>query len=356
MSRFQVLDAANLVDRARWLSIWSESRDREPFAHPTYAELFAAGASAHTAWFERPEGEVLFPFIMRPLSALPWCPAALANHVDLVSPYGYGGPLVLRGRPDTLAQGFWRAFDEWARKHGVVSVFSRLSLFEEQRLPWLGGEVENNVNVVVRFDLDEDAHWRRYKSKVRKNVNKATRNGLTCTVERDSAHLDDFLRIYEATMDRNNAGKGYYFDRSFYERIVEEMPDSFLFVHTWLEGRIISTELVLAGARHLYSYLGGTEAEAFDVRPNDLLKHAVCMDGMAKGLEAFVLGGGYQPRDGIFRYKLAFAEDGEVPFLVGQRVVAPEAVGQLELARRSAEAGWEPSEGYFPTYRAPSST
>lgn len=352
MSEFCILSAANPDDRARWMQVWQASSDREPFAHPTYAELFADGGTALAAYYSDASGEVLFPVIARPLSALAWCPIDYAEHVDLVSPYGYGGPFVLSGEGGALADGFWPAFDAWARERGVVAVFSRLSLFEEQRLPWPEGVVENNVNVVVRFDLDEDAHWRRYKSKVRKNVNKARRSGVTCTVERDGAHLDDFLRIYEATMDRNDAGKGYYFDRSFYERIVAEMPESFLFVHTWWEGRIVSTELVMAGARHLYSYLGGTEVEAFDVRPNDLLKHEVCAEGMAKGLEAFVLGGGYKPRDGIFSYKLAFAKDGEVPFHVGQRLLMPEVAGELVEARRGSEADWEPAPGYFPPYRA----
>ena len=44
---------------------------------------------------------------------------------------------------------------------------------------------------------------------VRKNVKKALRNDLEILIEAKTDHLDEFLRIYNGTMDRNDA-KTYY--------------------------------------------------------------------------------------------------------------------------------------------------
>ncbi len=88
-----------------------------------------------------------------------------------------------------------------------------------------------------------------------------------------------------------------------------------------LTGRVVSTELVLVSDAHYYSFLGGTLQDAFVHAPNDLLKHAVIEHGHGAGKTHYVLGGGDQPGDGIFRFKLAFDPEGVVPFF-GIQLVA----------------------------------
>ena len=84
------------------------------------------------------------------------------------------------------------------------------------------------------------------------------------------------------------------------------------------EGKIISTELVIYGTENAYSYLGGTDRDYFDVRPNDYLKYEIIKWAKAKGLKNFVLGGGYGADDGIFQYKLCLAPHGEYDFYIGR--------------------------------------
>ena len=114
------------------------------------------------------------------------------------------------------------------------------------------------------------------------------------------------------------------------------------------DGTVVSTELVLRGDRTCYSFLGGTRQEAFPMSPNDLLKHDVIEHAAAAGLEHYVLGGGYQQGDGIFRYKKAFDPTGTVPFHGVQLVPDADA---YEAACSAASA---PDTSFFPRYRAPS--
>ncbi len=133
---------------------------------------------------------------------------------------------------------------------------------------------------------------------------------------------------------------------------MRELTGGALLLNVWHEGQIISTELTLRSTKTLYSFLGGTLAEHFDLRPNDLLKHHAILWAKAAGLQRFVLGGGYGGEDGIYRYKLAFAPQGTLPFCVLNRVHDAEAEAALVAARRRAEPGWEPQEGFFPSYRS----
>ena len=118
---------------------------------------------------------------------------------------------------------------------------------------------------------------------------------------------------------------------------------------------MVSSELVLVSEERVYSFLGGTLPEAFASRPNDLLKHEVALWARSRGKRQFVLGGGYQPDDGIYRYKLAFAPGGEADFCTYRHVCLPEtydALVQARAAKAEAEGeSWAPPESFFPAYR-----
>nr|WP_240148372.1 GNAT family N-acetyltransferase [Diaminobutyricibacter tongyongensis] len=206
-------------------------------------------------------------------------------------------------------------------------------------------------NVVCDLGLEPDALWMSFDQKVRKNVKKAQRSGVVVEVDTTGSRFDEFIAIYEATMDRRGADGGYYFQREFFEAIHREMPGQFAYFHALLDGAVISTELVLLSQESGYSFLGGTLDHAFAVRPNDLLKYEVMRWLAESGRRWFVLGGGYEAGDGIFRYKRAFAPNGIRPFAVGMRIIDPDSYRRL-VEHRQAEQAEPLRQGFFPEYRA----
>jgi hypothetical protein len=352
---FRVLDASVPTEREAWIAQWHAWPEREVMAHPDYVALFTAtGQRALCATAGTPAGGALFPFILRPLSLEPWATSD-ETRSDLTTPYGYGGAFCW-GDTTTLSADFWPAFGDWARERGVVNLFARLSLFPEQQIDFDGTVTERQSNVVRTLGLPAEDLWRDYAHKVRKNVSKARRSGLNVEIDEDAARLANFLTIYSATMDRRAARSDYYFSESFFRTLAERLPGQYAFFHVLHQDRIVSTELVLVSATHMYSFLGGTLKDAFDLRPNDLLKHAVIEWGAARGKRAFVLGGGYGADDGIFRYKLSFAPTGAVPFRIGTRIFDASANSELIAARtewaRSLGEDWQVRDDFFPAYRA----
>lgn len=346
---FHVYRAESPDERARWLAAWEASPGREPSCHPTYVELFArAGERARLAHYQAAGGAVLYPFIQRPISALPW--AAGDARCDLSSPYGYGGPYA-DGDAVGSAPDFFTELDAWAQAEGVVSSFTRLSLFDDE-LPQLPSAPSPRFGNVVRdLELSEDELWRDYAHKVRKNVKRAEAAGLSVSVDHGFDTLEAFINIYTSTMERRAASESFYFGAEFFTRLVRELPQGVVLFNVWHDGEIISTELTLRSTKTLYSFLGGTRAEHFELRPNDLLKHRAILWAKSQGLLRYVLGGGYGSEDGIYRYKLAFAPHGSRPFQVLNRTHDAEAEALLLALRRRAEPGWEPQPGFFPSYR-----
>jgi len=352
MSDWQVLNADVISEKAKWLELFARWDRSEVSAHPDYLRLFASGTESVICLFYGDESDfALFPLIFRPLSTLAWV-GERNDWCDLVSPYGYGGPFV-QGSPDQ--DKFWDAFEDWARSQKVVSLFVRLGLFPDQLLPFRG-EVEYKYdNVVVPLTSSLDTLWREFDHKVRKNVTRAKNENLRVITDPDGRYLNEFLDIYYGTMERRSASEGYYFPREFFSDLVTNLSGGIRFFHVLDVDRIISTELVLVSAEHIYSFLGGTHSDAFAKRPNDLLKYAIIEWGIENQKKAFVLGGGYEPDDGIFRYKRSFSPKGILPFNVAKRIFDQNRYDQLIEMHRCFEstAGheWMPSPGYFPLYR-----
>jgi hypothetical protein len=353
--RFRVLDAGTSQGRLDWQKSWLRLPSQEVMAHPDYAPLFARPCDRTVCVVgEEPEGAVLFPLILRPLSVEPWSRSA-ERRWDAVSPYGYGGPFAWgrRSQGDAL---FWQGYAQWCEQEGIVSTFARLSLFEEQLACMPQPAEELGRNVVVRLESGAEELWRRYDTKVRRWVRTAERAGLEVEQDWEGARLGDFTSIYWHTMQRNGASPWYYFRRSFFEVIVDRLRGRFVFFHTLDHGKVVSSDLMLCCQEHVYYFLGGTFADAFAYGPNYILKHRALAWAAGAGKKAFVLGGGYKEGDGLIRYKRAFSPTGEVPFRAARLMHSEGEYRALVSDRAAFEEcqgrPWAPQVGYFPAYRS----
>jgi hypothetical protein len=352
---FEIWDATIPAERAAWLALWKTWPNREVFAHPSYGELFTKEHDRFLcASFVIPgRGAVLYPFVQRRISIGDKDSEPLT---DLISPYGYGGPYFWGlDASDGVGEIFWSKFDSWAVANRVVTEFLRFDLHSGALLAYPGEKVVRSQNVVVPLDGSWDEIWMRFEHKVRKNVKKAQRGGVTVQVDLDGTFLPEFLELYEGTMDRREAGEGYYFGRAFFEKLNRELPGQFAYFHASLDDRIVSTELVLISARSVYSFLGGTDSAVFAHRPNDLLKYEVMRWAREQGKLDFVLGGGARPGDGIERYKRSFAPDGVVDFTTGQRILLRQLHDNLIAMHKqevfSSGDVWPEESNFFPMYR-----
>ncbi len=267
------------------------------------------------------------------------------QYYDLISPYGYGGFLGQISDYDALN----RSYNAYCVEQGYVCEFVRFELFTDYHRHY-DGQVESRTHNVVRsLELSLNEMWMDFKQKVRKNVKRANENNLEIVIENTGEYLADFLEIYYSTMDRSNAENDYYFSKKFYDTL-NTMKDNIMYFHVLHAGKVISTELVLYGAEHAYSYLGGTNRDYFDLRPNDFLKYEIIKWAKEKGLKSFVLGGGYGADDGIFQYKACLAPNGIVDFYIGRKIFDPNRYDQL-VALRAQENPACRTSTYFPQYR-----
>lgn len=345
----RILDPADRDDLATWHRLWEESTHQLPFAHPGVAGPLGEGAGRLLAvTMQWQDSSVLYPLILRD------APGGLR---DVISPYGYGGPLVSGDAPaDELAAQFWAYFEEWAREQRVVSEFARLSLFDDV-LPHPGRLRERNPNLVREIEPDREALWAASSSKVRQNARRALRADLTVRFVEDASMIEDFHSVYTGTMERLDSASWYRFDVPFFSALHDGVPDRLLYVTAERDGRPISIDLMLLGRDTAYYFLGGTEMEASRDRPNDLVKMSVMEWLSDHGYRWYVLGGGLTSGDGLERYKRGFAPKGERMFRTAERVLDAGLYDRLVAERRAeaadARRAFDEESAFFPLYRAP---
>lgn len=351
-ARFRVLDPSSEDDRAAWIEAWEVSPGREVFAHPAYLELFSSTAARpRCAILASTQGTVMYPFLLRRVPAGSALGPSGHPAWDVSGPYGYGGAFWWGADREGLATEFWPAFGAWARAAGIVSEVVRLSLFEESILPHQGEVRDMRANVVVPLVDEVEAIWRRFAHKVRKNVNRANRSGVTVRKDSSAYGLNQFLEVYDSTMNRRAASEEYRFEFDCFSQLYRSLSGKFEIFNAYFAGRVVSSELVLVSNEYVYSFLGGTIAEYFGVRPNDLLKYEIIRWSKDIGKRYYVLGGGYEPDDGIFRYKLGFAPGHAVRFRVANRIWDEDRYRALVGSRAASDPAWVPRAGFFPEYR-----
>jgi len=349
---FLLLDVSLPEQRACWEQLWQSWPQKDIVAHPAYAQLFAKPQDRVVCACQLSDaGGILFPLIVRPLSAEPWIDGE-TDTCDLVSPYGYGGPF---GWGACDVEGFWKGFDQWARANRVVSLFTRLSLFKDQLIPFCGEVQCKGPCVIVSLDQQPADVLKSYNKAARENVRQAKRCGVSVEPDPECRRLAEFFNIYSVSMSRLEALPLYHFSKGFFEKLITGLSDRVMMFHAIHQERVVATELLLLSEDYLYSFLGGTLEEGFPLRANPLLRHEINLWARDHGKRKVLLGGGYPGRDGLLRYKRRFAPNGDVPFYVGTKVFNRAAYDDLINKRavweRLRKNSWLPPSDFFPAYR-----
>ncbi|WP_100615843.1 GNAT family N-acetyltransferase [Confluentibacter citreus] len=262
---------------------------------------------------------ILMPFILR---KVPYKDQS-ETYFDVISPYGYSGPLFNEDMSRGYLIEFWDEVDAWYKQNNVISEFIRFSLDHNHQF-YSGVLVPTLINVKGEL-IEKEAQWNNFKSKVRNNYRKSVSNNLIAKfVSKDITNyeIETFYDIYIKTMSRIGADTDYFYDIDYFKNIIKLSKENFLIAFVFKDDVAISTELILISGNTLYSYLGGTLADYFDLRPNDFLKIEVMKWARANNYKYYLLGGGRVDYDSLYHYKKSFfPNDNDIIYYTGRKIV-----------------------------------
>ncbi|MFD2562436.1 GNAT family N-acetyltransferase [Aquimarina rubra] len=297
---------------------------------------------------------ILMPFVLRKIKIND----KEYPYNDVISPYGYSGPLFNDNvSSEDLAQ-FWNYVDAWYKENNIVTEFVRFSLNENHE-NYSGSLIQTLSNVKGHLLENFEDQWNAFLPKVRNNYRKAVNYNLDFKVFHKDQITKDTIKIfhdiYVDTMTRNKADSIYFFSETYFEDLILSNLDNFSIVIVYHEGVPISVELIINYKDIIFAFLGGTNAEYFSYRPNDFLRVKVIEWAVENGKKYYVLGGGMKDGDGLYKNKKSlFPKDDDVIFCTGRKIVNEKVYNELCLAsdKEFANIKEEDLKNYFfPFYR-----
>ncbi|GAA4114321.1 hypothetical protein GCM10022393_13660 [Aquimarina addita] len=296
---------------------------------------------------------IIMPFYKRRITV----DGVNTEYSDVISPYGYSGPLY---NPDTIDEDsikhFWKQVNIWYRKKNIISEFIRFSL-NGNHIQY-NGVLSPSLKNIKGNIIEKDVQWEKFKPKVRNNHRKAVQEELKLVMYRNSISQDiikDFYDIYIQTMHRNNAHSQYFHYIDYFKNFIINNPESCMIAMIYKEDTPISTELILIDGSTLYSYLGGTLSDYFYTRPNDFLKIEVLNWAREHNFTHYVLGGGREDGDGLYKYKKSFfPNDEDAIYYIGKKIIN-QVVYENLVAQKcegfKSDSIDEKVSDFFPLYR-----
>jgi hypothetical protein len=279
---------------------------------------------------------------------------------DVVSPYGYPGILLndeaqadfnfLKEAIKMLATTF--------RSHQICSAFIRLHpiLNVEIKEGFDGTEiVKNGTTVAINLTLSDDEQRGQIKAGRRTRINQCRKRNFFVKISPfSSEHISIFMDIYKDTMDRLSASQSYYFDRSYYESLVQLYPNVFICLIEF-EQRPVCAGLFTECCGTVQYHLSGTMIHALYLTPSTLMVDEMRRWATSRGNKVFHLGGGLGgQQDGLFEFKSSFSK--QIYDFSTLRLITDSKVYKNLVEIRAQQLNVDPdallSSSFFPAYRA----
>jgi hypothetical protein len=295
------------------------------------------------------KASICYPLLLRSTQDLPF-QATTSARWDSTTP-DFTGPLLVEA--DTRIVGCFPSLcAALFRSEGIVAEFAHL-------YPWtsMRAVLDQNAcfynNDIIWVDLTSsvDELWRnQLQHCCRKNITRSVQEGVRVFSGSSDELIREFLRIYSDTMRSRQALTRYYFSYGFFCALRDELPENSRFVFAEYRNQIIAATLYLHDNMDVFSFLGGADNSFQMVRPTNAVIWDTIQWARDAGKKRLILGGGYKPDDGIFRFKATFSRLRQA-FYIYRRVHLEQDYALLERQCLEHYRVGKLAAAYFPSYR-----
>ena len=265
---------------------------------------------------------LLFPYLARSFDFQG------AQYKDFETAYGYGGPIFNTNEESFIDRGLKAIYDYFG-ENNYIAGFVRFHPLLQNQLGFdcIGRLLAERKTVAINLDQTMDEVWsNEIHSKNRNVIRKAEKAGCHFIVDDRYEHLNEFVKLYDSTMDKLSADGFYYFDDNYYKNLVKGIPDSFLGCVADAEERIISAAIFMYSGTYGHYHLSGSDKSQLSLSPNNYMLWEAAKELQKRGVKRFHLGGGTtsDEENSLFKFKCRFSKD-TCQFYIGKLVFNPEA-------------------------------
>lgn len=309
-----------------------------------WQELYAKreGYELKSVNFECEYGNVEYNFLIRPITIN----EKKYSYYDIVTPYAFSGPLIeckSENNREKLVQMFDIFFSKYCEKENIVAEYVQFN-------PWVGNDVDFNKyyelsfrSTIAGIDLSKkDLLYDEFDSRRRRAIRNAEKNNVEFKIDYEGKMIDEFLRIYNYTIDKYNVIDYYKFDKNFISSLFEELKGNIYFAYCLYNERCSSICIVLTSNNYAHYYLAGHDPNLKHSNSGSLLIYKIAEKEKLEGKKVFILGGA----DGnMLEFKKSFTHNCYYKYYVGTRIRNKKIYDYLSKENGNIDTQ------YFPSYR-----
>ena len=308
---------------AAFTETWNQYLDLIPaelqdlYYREEYVRLYETDSEKACCFvYQENDSILLFPFLRRNFDFKG------KIYYDFETAYGYGGPVSNNHSEEFLTKALVamksKAIEEnyicgFVRFHPVLANWN---CFEK-----VGRLISDRKTIAIDLTGGIEATWmNEIHTKNRNVIKKGEKNGLEFVVDDGFTYLNDFEKLYNATMDKLDADGFYYFEPKYYEQFQNTIKNRFLGIVKH-EGKVVAGAIFFYQVPYGHYHLAGSDKSALKLSPNNFLLWEAAKEMTRRGVRHFHLGGGTDgsEENSLYQYKRKFSKH-EYQFMLGKMV------------------------------------
>ena len=343
--------------------LWKETLEKlrhDAYHLPEYVALEAKrNNNQPEALLVSEEDKIFFvPYLLRSCNNVVAVAENESEIYDAISPYGYPG-ILLSDSARSSAEFTHHALKELQqnfKSRGICSAFLRFhpilsDNFTEVFPP--SSLTDNGETVSIDLSPDAKKIWAQTRRGHQSTINKCKRLGLTARTVSFAEYMNEFIAIYQETMDRLTAKDSYYFNREYFTDLLK-LGDNLHLVIVESDSHIICASLFFECCGIVQAHLGGTKTEFLKQSPFNLLLHHARLWAKERGNKFLHIGGGVGGnKDKLFTFKSGFSRQRHQFFTM--RLIIDEAKYEHLVRNKAQTKNISVSQlkksNFFPAYR-----
>lgn len=244
---------------------------------------------------------------------------------DIRTPYGYGGPIIVETTDRVqLIRLFEKKFGEYCENNNIVSEFIRFHPIQKNAIDFSSiYNIEfNRKTVGTKINNCQDVYNEEFSKGCRKNIRRAINKGVSYIINERPKSLDNFMRVYCETMDRNSALDYYYFDKEYFNNILKFFGNNLLEIQAVYENEIIAAGLYFVSDKLAHVHLSGTKKEFLHLSPAYILRYALTEWCITHDIDYIHHGGGRTSADDdtLYLFKKQFGQNTSFDFYIAEKI------------------------------------
>lgn len=299
------------------------------YHHPEFllAEEKAENYNTYLYIYDDGENFIILPSVKRKINDVVDIGECGEVYYDLKTPHEYSG-IIASIYDQNYVSIFYRELFAFCKNNNIVFSFIRFNPYSNESTAAENYKIRKS-DEQIWIDCGQEDMAVQFSKSLKRNYKYALKHGLTCKkVDKNSANINIFEKIYIKAMDRLSAKKFFYFNEQYFSKLLQTDFAELYFVYDENSENVLAASIVLLDEfnKRAYYHLSCRKDGESVSGIMELLIVTFSQELKDEGYRCIHLGGG--ATESLREFKARFSNK-KVDYFIGYQIFDKERYQQL---------------------------